>query len=56
MSWKSLDTSKAIEDARKRREEATTSANVGGFAVPFGAQPLRPPKLKKPRKKGENKT
>ena len=40
MSWKSLDTVALLERLRKVRE-STTSANVGGFAVPFGTGVLR---------------
>lgn len=40
--WKPLDTQKAVEKQR-RQSESTTSAGVGGFAVPLGGGPLRPP-------------
>ena len=35
MTWKSLDTEALLERLRRIRE-STTSANVGGFAVPIG--------------------
>lgn len=54
--WKPLDTKKAIEKQR-RQHESTTSAGVGGYTVPLGGGPLRPPapvppyKNVKPKKK-----
>lgn len=42
--WKPLDTTRVIDKQRKQHEQ-TTSANVGGFAVPLG-EPLRPPVAK----------
>lgn len=50
MGWKTLDTKEVVDSARKQAE-STTSANAGGFAVPFGAEPLRPPVLKPKKKK-----
>jgi hypothetical protein len=49
--WKTLDVRKTLDRAKKQLE-ATTSANVGGFAVPLGSV-LRPPvdDLKKRKKK-----
>jgi hypothetical protein len=47
MSWKPIDVKKAIERS-KQQSESTTSSNAGGFAVPFGAEPLRPPAVSKP--------
>ncbi len=48
MGWKTLDTQQAVDASRKQVE--TTGANVGGYAVPFGT-PMRPPLVKKPKKK-----
>lgn len=48
--WKPIDTQKVI-DASRKQNESTTSAGVGGFAVPLGAEPMRPPLIKKPKKK-----
>lgn len=54
MGWEPIDVKKTIA-ASKKQVESTTSANAGGFAVPFGAQPLRPPTLKKTPKKKRRK-
>lgn len=43
MSWKNLDT-EAVLARRNRQHEATTSGNVGAFAVPLGTV-LRPPQV-----------
>lgn len=37
MSWETLDVAALLV----RREEATTSGNVGAYPVPLGARPLR---------------
>jgi hypothetical protein len=55
MGWESIDVQKTIDAAKKQKSESTTSANAGGFAVPFGAQPLRPPVVKKAVKKKRRK-
>lgn len=55
MGWKPLDVEKTIDASKKQRSESTTSANAGGFSVPFGAQPLRPPQVKKAPKKKRTK-
>jgi hypothetical protein len=48
--WKPLDTRKVLDRARKQ-QEATTTANVGGFVgpafVPVQRPPVTPPKRKK---------
>lgn len=48
MGWKTLDTKQVVDASRKQVE--TTSASVGGYAVPLGPA-MRPPLVKKPRKK-----
>lgn len=52
--WKTLDTADTVR-RRNRQHEQTTSAGVGGFAVPIG-RPLRPAVPKKtPKKKKTDK-
>lgn len=45
--WETLD----VADLLTRREEATTSANAGGYQVPLGA-----PSYPAPKKRGDNST
>lgn len=49
-SWEPLDTKKLLEKQRKQKE-SITSGNVGSFEVPLGTEVLRPPLVKKPKKK-----
>jgi hypothetical protein len=57
--WSTLDTEKLLR-TRQDQHEQTTSAGVGGYAVPLG-EPIRPatpepaqkPKSKKKQKKQE---
>jgi hypothetical protein len=53
--WSTLDTEKLLR-TRQDQHEQTTSAGVGGYAVPLG-EPMRPaipePKPKKKQKKQE---
>lgn len=47
--WKTFDTRKTLD---KQRQEATTSAGVGGFVGPaFRVPVMRPPDLLKRKKK-----
>lgn len=48
MSWKPLNTSEVIK--RRQAQIETTSASVGGFAVPLGSGPLKPIKPYEPLK------
>jgi len=56
--WDTLDTEKLLRK-RQDQHEQTTSAGVGGYAVPLGGEPMRPavpapkPKPKKKSKKQE---
>jgi hypothetical protein len=52
--WETLDTKKVLEK-RKRQQQETTSGSVGAFAVPLGAEPMRPPMVVKPKKKKSKK-
>jgi len=50
--WKNLDAQKVQERAKRQREDATMSGNVGGVAMPFAgvqrpAIPAVKPKTKK---------
>ncbi len=55
--WKTLDTAKVIRKRDRQHDEQTTSANVGGFTVPLGGEPLRPtPPYKTVTKKKKRKT
>ena len=51
--WKSLDTQKLLD--RKRKQEATTSAGVGGYVGPAFGQIQRPPMVQPKRKKKDRK-
>lgn len=45
--WKNLDAQKVQERAKRQREDATMSGNVGGVAMPFaGVQRPAIPALK----------
>lgn len=51
--WKTLDTADTVR-RRNRQHEQTTSAGVGGYAVPIG-RPLRPAVPKAPKKSKKKK-
>jgi hypothetical protein len=52
--WKTLDTQKTLD--QKRKQEATTSAGVGGFVGPAFKVPLfRPATVEPSRKKKKDR-
>lgn len=50
--WKNLDSQKVQERAKRQREDATMSGNVGGVAMPFAGM-QRPAVVKPKPKKGK---
>ena len=53
--WKNID----VERLLKKRDEQTTSANVGAYPAPFAPGPLRPPtmvQVPKPKEKDKDKS
>lgn len=49
--WENLDLEDVFRKQKEQSEEATTSASVGAYPVPFGSEPLKSnPFVKKPSK------